>query len=151
MSLKTTPVSLLLTRKNPEVHSIPVTATVREAVAEMNRHRIGCVLVKDGSEVVGIFTERDVLTRVVSEARDPRTTPVADVMTPNPNRISTETTVGDAMKQMTEKRTRHLPVFDSSGQLAGLVSIGDVTRWQSEENQAEADHLKNYVFGEFPA
>ena len=71
-------------------------------------------------------------------------------MTPHPERISTETTIGDTMKLMTEKRTRHLPVFDTSGHLAGLVSIGDVTRWQSEENQAEADHLKNYVFGEFP-
>ena len=63
MSLKETPVSALLTRKNSEVYSTTAEATVMDAVVEMNRHRVGCVLVKDGAEVIGIFTERDVLTR----------------------------------------------------------------------------------------
>ncbi|MGE9291810.1 MAG: CBS domain-containing protein [Puniceicoccales bacterium] len=146
-----TPITTLLSRKSSEVYSTSPDQTVAEAVAEMNRHRVGCVVVLDGEDLVGIFTERDVLTRIVAEAKDARTTKVAEVMTPGPEYLHTSDTISSAMQRMTERRTRHLPVFDSKHSLVGLVSIGDVTRWQSEENQAEAEYLKNYAFGEFTA
>jgi CBS domain-containing protein len=149
MPLDTTPLKALLARKPVGVHSVSSDQTVSEAVDEMNRNRIGCVLVQEDGKLVGIFTERDVLTRVVARVLDPRSTPVQEVMTPGPKSVSTRTTVGEAMRLMTDSRTRHLPVFDEADDsLAGLISIGDVTRWQIEENQAEAEHLKKYVFGE---
>jgi CBS domain-containing protein len=112
----------------------------------MNRHRVGCVLVMDAGRVVGIFTERDVLRRVVGAEIDPRSVPVSEVMTAEVTTISPETTIEETMVIFTERRFRHLPVCDH-GKLVGTISIGDVTRWNSDENQAEAQHLKNYISG----
>ena len=75
------PISVLLERKNSEVCSVSPTVTVAEAVAEMNRHRIGSVVVLDGGRLAGIFTERDVLRRVVGAGVDPLKATVAEVMT----------------------------------------------------------------------
>ena len=74
------PISAILERKGRQVYSVPPTATIAEAVAEMNRHRVGSVLVMDGPRLVGIFTERDVLRRVVGATLDPKQTCVTDVM-----------------------------------------------------------------------
>lgn len=140
------PVSAILERKGRQVYSVPPDITIAEAVAEMNRQRVGCVLVLEDGKVVGIFTERDVLRRVVGEAVDPRTVPVRQVMTPEVMTISPQTTIEETMVIFTERRFRHLPVCDH-GELVGTISIGDVTRWNSDENQAEAQHLKNYISG----
>ncbi len=140
------PVSAILERKGRQVFSVPPDITIAEAVAEMNRQRVGCVLVLEDGKVVGIFTERDVLRRVVGEAVDPRTVPVRQVMTPEVMTISPQTTIEETMVIFTERRFRHLPVCDH-GELVGTISIGDVTRWNSDENQAEAQHLKNYISG----
>ena len=120
-----------------------------DAVAEMNRHRIGSVLVIDDGRLVGIFTERDVLRRVVGSAMDPKSTLIADVMTAGVITISPEATIEETMVLFTEKRCRHLPVLED-GRLVGTISIGDVTRWMSDAHRAEAEHLKNYITGGFP-
>jgi CBS domain-containing protein len=124
--------------------------SVADAVAEMNRHRVGSVLVLDSNRLVGIFTERDVLRRVVGAGVDPRTSRVADVMTANVITISPEVTVDETMVLFTEKRCRHLPVLDQ-GRLVGTISIGDITRWMSDTHRAEAEHLKNYITSGFSA
>jgi CBS domain-containing protein len=103
----------------------------------MNRRGIGSLVVTDGGRVVGMFTERDVLVRIVAAGADPAATPVRQVMTTDVVTIQPETTVKAAMMMMTERRCRHLPVLDH-GQLAGLISIGDVTRWNLRE---QADHI----------
>ena len=105
--------------------------SVADAVAEMNRHRVGSVLVLDGGRLVGIFTERDVLRRVVGATVDPKRTLVADVMTAGVITISPDVTIEDTMVLFTEKRCRHLPVVDN-GKLVGTISIGDVTRWMAD-------------------
>jgi CBS domain-containing protein len=115
----------------------------------MNRQRIGSVVVKDVNRVVGIFTERDVLTRVVAAAKDPKKTIIRDVMTKNFESIKEDTSVEDAMQMMTELRVRHLPVL-KDGKLLGMISIGDVTRWLLKVNQMEAETLRQYVFSEYP-
>ena len=143
-----TPVSALLERKGSTVHSVAPTLSVFEAVAEMNRRTIGAVVVLDGSRLVGIFTERDVLRRVVGAGLDPRRTLVADVMTPAVTTIAPDTTVDDTMEIFTEKHFRHLPVV-SGGRLLGVISIGDSTRWMADAHRAEAEHLKNYITGGF--
>jgi len=151
MSKNTTPITTLLAKKGPNVFSTSPEKSVSDAVCEMNRQRVGCLVVLENDQLVGIFTERDVLTRVVTEAKDARETKVGDVMTPDPVILHADDTVTTVMEIMTENRTRHLPVFDSDEKLIGLLSIGDLTRWQMEENRAESDHLRQYVFGEYSA
>ena len=149
MPLDTVSVSAVLKEKAASVFSIAADATAASAVAEMNRHRIGSVMVKEGGQYVGIFTERDVLTRIVSDQRDAGATPVSEVMTRDYRRITAKTSVEEAMQMMTDYRVRHLPVFDGDG-LLGLLSIGDVTRWLLKVNQMEAETLRQYLFSEYP-
>lgn len=144
------PVSAILDRKGRNVFSVAPDITVAEAVAEMNLHRIGSVLVIDGGRLVGIFTERDVLRRIVGPGLDPHSVLVEKVMTTNVTTISPEATIEETMALFTEKRFRHLPVMEH-GELAGTISIGDITRWISDHHRAEAEHLKNYIAGGFPA
>ena len=149
MPLNKVPVTILLKDKSTSVYCIAVNSTVDAAVSEMNRQRVGSIIVKDAEKVVGGFTERDVLTRIVAAGRDPKTTAVSEVMTADFLSITQDTSVEDAMQMMTDKRVRHLPVFDDQ-QLLGLISIGDVTRWLLKVNEMEAENLRNYVFGEYP-
>lgn len=145
-----TPISALLERKGSAVYSVTATMSIADAVAEMNRHRVGCVIVFSGDRLAGVFTERDVLRRVVGAGIDPRVMRVADVMTPDVITIPPHTTIEEVMTMFAEKRCRHLPVVDD-GRLIGLISIGDVSRWVADSHRAEAEHLKNYIAGGFPA
>lgn len=145
-----TPVAALLERKGTAVHSVASTLTVAEAVDEMNKNRIGCVVVIEGSRILGIFTERDVLRRVVGAGIDAKTTLVSEVMTTNVYTINSRTTIEQTMTLFADKRCRHIPVIDD-GRIKGLVSIGDISRWVADMSRAEADHLKNYIAGGFPA
>jgi len=145
-----TPVAALVERKGTAVHAVASTITVAEAVAEMNMKRIGCIVIIDAGRIAGIFTERDVLRRIVGESRDPKTTRLAEVMTRDVHTIPPETTVEETMVFFAEKRCRHIPIV-SHGELRGLISIGDISRWMADTNKAEADHLKNYISGGFPS
>jgi len=144
------PISALLDRKGRSVYSVSPTMTVCEAVTEMNRQRVGSVLVIDNGKLVGIFTERDVLRRVVGAGVDPRRALVSEVMTTGVISITPEATVEETMVLFTEKRCRHLPVLEH-GQLVGTISIGDITRWMADAHRAEAEHLKNYITSGFSA
>ena len=141
-----TPITAILDRKGRHVYAVSPTMSVSDAVAEMNRHRVGSVLVLDAGQLVGIFTERDVLRRVVGAGVDPKRALVADVMTAGVITISPDVTLEDTMVLFTEKRCRHLPVVDN-GKLIGTISIGDITRWMADSHRAEAEHLKNYIAG----
>jgi CBS domain-containing protein len=145
-----TPVSALLERKGPAVHAVSPSITIAEAVAEMNRNRIGCIVVLEAGKLVGIFTERDVMRRVVGAGIDPRSMRVADVMTRNVHTVPPEATIEQTMALFGEMHCRHIPVV-VQGQVKGLISIGDISRWMSDASRAEADHLKNYIAGGFPA
>ncbi|ADE53290.1 CBS domain-containing protein [Coraliomargarita akajimensis] len=150
MPLNKVSVVSILKEKSSSVHCVAEQVTVAEAVNEMNRQRIGSILVKaDDGTVTGIFTERDVLVRVVSAGRDPQATKVQEVMTPDFESIAPDTSVEDAMQLMTEQRVRHLPILDG-GTLCGMISIGDVTRWLLQVNEMEAENLRKYVFAEYP-
>lgn len=143
------PVSAILLDKGNRVETTTLEATVTEAVRVMNRARIGSLVVVDGERPVGIFTERDVLTRVVDEGRDPKTTRVGEVMTRELAVIGPATQVNQVMAIMTEKRYRHLPVV-AAGRLAGMISIGDVTRWSIKGQQTTIEDLLSYITGEYP-
>ena len=141
-----TSIATLLEQKGRDVRSVPTTVTVLEAVREMNRHKIGSVLVMDGTRLAGIFTERDVLLRVVGAEIDPVTTPITKVMSSTVLTITPETTVQQVMDIFTDRRCRHLPVI-KDGQVAGLISIGDVSRWVASMHRAEAESLRQYISG----
>lgn len=125
-------------------------ATATEAVEEMNRHGVGSVVVMDADQIVGIFTERDVLKRVVGCGLDPKTVRMPDVMTPNPVTVGLDITAQATMELFNEKHCRHLPVL-AQGRLVGLISIGDISRWMSDVHRTECEHLKNYISGGFVA
>ncbi len=140
------PLTAILDRKGRNVFSVAPDVSVSDAVAEMNRHRVGSILVLDHGRLVGIFTERDVLRRVVGAGLDPKTTPLASVMTAGVITITPESSIEETMVIFTEKRCRHLPVMDD-GTLVGTISIGDITRWMADAHRTEAEHLKNYIAG----
>jgi CBS domain-containing protein len=145
-----TPVSALVERKGSAIFSVPPTITIAEAVHEMNEHRVGCVLIMESGRIVGIFTERDVLRRVVGADVDPKVVLVSDVMSRNVFTISPCTTVEETMLLFAERRCRHIPVVQGD-RITGLISIGDISRWMAEASHAEAEHLKNYIAGGFPS
>ena len=141
-----TSVDYLLSQKEDAVYTVDLEATVEDAVKEMNDHKIGFVMVLSSSKLVGVFSERDVLVRVVADGLDPKTTLVSKVMTTDVRTISPGDTAEKALEIMATHRCRHLPVMRKK-QLVGLLSIGDVTRWITRTHQLEADHLRSYVTG----
>jgi CBS domain-containing protein len=138
------PVTKLLDQKGESLESVTPETTVMEAVRRMNERRIGSVLVMEDGRLAGIFTERDVLTRVVPQQMDPTRTPVAEVMTRQPVIIPPTTTIEEAMMVVTGTRRRHLPVVQD-GKVLGMVSIGDLTRWVVRDQQRTIDDLFDYV------
>ena len=139
----------VLESKGPSVYSVAPEVTVLDAVRKMNRERVGSLLVCVSNELVGIFTERDVLTRVVDAGCDPASTRVVDVMTSEVETVRSSTGVQDAMALISERRFRHLPVIDD-GRLLGVVSSGDLTRWVSRNQKGHIQHLENYITGQVP-
>jgi CBS domain-containing protein len=112
----------------------------------MNRHKVGSVVVMDGDRLVGIFTERDVLYRVVAPGIAPASTAITTVMTANPKTISSDMSIQDTLAMISEKRCRHLPVMEGD-RMVGLVSQGDITRWLVDAHRAHAEQLMNYITG----
>jgi CBS domain-containing protein len=139
----------VLAGKGTAIHYVIPEATVLDAVVKMNDERIGALLVCVSGEMVGIFTERDVLCRVVAEGRNPAATKVLDVMTQEVVAVRSTTSVEEAMAVFTERRLRHLPVVDD-GKLMGLVSSGDLTRWVSRNQEGHIQHLMNFITGKYP-
>jgi CBS domain-containing protein len=123
--------------------------TVLVAVDEMCRHHVGALLVEQGDTPVGIVSERDLLTRVLLARRDPSTTRVGDVMTQQIVCVDIETEPREAMRIMTERRCRHLPVV-AKGKVVAMVSIGDVVRWASLNQEYEIQMLHEYLEGKYP-
>jgi len=101
--------------------------TVRSAVDAMIHHRIGCVLVVDGSALVGIFTERDVLNRV-SPQPEALERPISEFMTPSPETLKIDDSIAYALHSMSVHGLRHLPVVDATGRAVSIISIRDVLR-----------------------
>ncbi len=137
----------ILKNKGGLVHSVEPEATVMEAVQSMNQHKIGALLVHRGKRLLGIFTERDVLVRVVDAGLDPNATTVQQVMTTNIHTVDSSTTVNEAMKIMTAERFRHLPIVDGE-RLMGMVSIGDIMIRTLQENKSYSHNLLAYIHGQ---
>lgn len=136
----------ILRNKGDEVWSVPADTTVSHALQEMADKNIGAVLVMDSGRIAGIFSERDLARKVVLQGRECKETLVAEVMTSQVVGVRPDETVHECMAIMTEKRIRHLPVVDS-GQVAGIVSIGDVVKSIISEQLFLIEQLELYITG----
>ena len=119
-------------------------AAVLEAVKTMDRERIGAVAVTEGTILVGIFSERDLMLRVVLENRDVERTRIREVMTSPVETIRRDSTADDALKLMLEKHIRHLPLVDRDGKLAGMISIRNLLQDKVEDLTDQLDSLEAY-------
>ncbi len=137
----------ILSSKGSTVHSIEPQSSVLAAISKMNQHKLGALVVMHQGRVVGMFTERDVLRRVVGEQRDPATTSVAEVMTSDVICVGPTADIDDIAAIMQQKRIRHLPVCDQDHELLGLISIGDVNAFHSSNQEAQIHFLSEYIYG----
>ena len=138
-----------LDRKGRDVVTMVADDSVLTAARLMNSRGIGGIVVLDDDEVVGIFTERDVLRRVVAERLDPAKTLIRDVMTTPVYTCRPEAKLSECVALITEKRVRHIPVVDDTG-LCGIITSGDILASQMEEQADTIEHLHRYVFDTRP-
>jgi CBS domain-containing protein len=134
----------ILQGTNREVIQIGVGATVFDAIKAMVEANVGALLVTDGDEIVGIFTERDYLRRIAVEGRRSRTTLVEEVMSAPVVCVTPKTGIEEGMALMTDRRIRHTPVIDD-GALVGIVSIGDLVKFQTQQQSFEIKYLQDYI------
>lgn len=142
------PVSVLLRRKGDQVVSLNTDATVHDALARLAEENIGAVVITDQEgALAGILSERDIVRELATAKQDVLGGPVSRVMTAQVKTCSPTTNTDELMQVMTERRIRHVPVVEDGRKLVGVISIGDVVKWQLDELSMEAEELANYVRG----
>jgi CBS domain-containing protein len=134
---------LLRITRTPLV-TVSTRASVMEAVRLMHEEHIGAVAVVDDNRLIGMFSERDLMNRVVRERRNPEQTLVGDVMTSPVITIPRSATADDALKLMDEKLIRHLPVVNTDGRLAGMLSVRSLLHEKVQELTDQLDSLEAY-------
>ena len=137
----------ILAGKDSNVISVEPQATVMEAAVLMNHYRIGFLVVSDGERPVGVFSERDILRRVVVARLDPGKTLVSEVMTREMLVCNPATSLEEARSVMKNRRIRHLPVVDENERLVGLVSIGDLNAYDANAQEQTLHVLQEYIYG----
>jgi CBS domain-containing protein len=131
-----------------EVYFVDAAHTVLTAARWMVERNIGAVPVVEGGKLVGIFSERDIMKRVVTEGRDPATTLVRDVMTPNPLVVAPAEKLENCMILMKQHGFRHLPIWDGQT-LLGLVSLRDLLLRDLTEKDDEVRHMRAYIHASY--
>ncbi|MBZ5513794.1 MAG: CBS domain-containing protein [Acidobacteriia bacterium] len=130
--------------------AVETSATVLEAVQVMAEEGVGAVAVVEDGELRGIFTERDVMLRVVLRERRPQETRVKDVMTTPPQTTSRDTPAEQVLSYMLEHHIRHLPIVDNAGKLLGMLSIRNLLEHMVEDLQHEIHSLDQYLLNDGP-
>ena len=136
----------VLRTKGRAVHTIDPEASALEAAQRMNERRIGSLLVVRAGRIMGIVSERDVMTRLVARERSPATTTVEQIMTPDVYVASPHTLLADLREVMHARRIRHVPVLDQ-GEIAGLVSLGDLNVANIRVLTQTIGFLEGYIAG----
>jgi len=137
-------IAAVLRSKGSEVETITTHATVGDAVARLGQRRIGALPVVEGTEVVGIMSERDVIYCLRDHGPDVLGWPIARVMSSPAITVTPDTEVLAALALMTQRRIRHLPVAEGDG-IRGIVSIGDLVKYRMERIEAEAEAMREYI------
>ncbi len=138
----------ILDKKSGPVACIDAEDTVLDAARLMNERRIGALVVTRGEKVIGIFTERDILNRVVATQRSAGKTVVKEVMTAPVACCRRKTTESECRAVMRSKRIRHLPVVEDE-RLVGIISIGDIIEDESAEKDETIHYLHEYLYGSY--
>ncbi len=134
----------ILASKAPrDIISIDPRKTVTEAAKMMSHNKVGSVLVLDEGKLLGVFTERDLMNKVVAQDKDPQTTPVQEVMTSKVAVGKTGMTIQEATEIMSQNRIRHFPIAED-GKVINMISAGDILTWQAKQNEMAVRHLENY-------
>ena len=142
-----TAAQILRSKPDQIVHTIEPTASAYEAVKLMADRNVGALVVVEHGKVVGIVSERDYARKVALMERSSKDTPLRDIMSSPVMYVNPEQTTDQCMVLMTENRLRHLPVMDS-GQLIGLVSIGDLVKATISDQQFIIEQLEHYISGQ---
>jgi len=137
-------VSDILKGKQGPLLTISSEASVFDMVAQMVEANVGSLLVTVGGRIEGIVTERDYLRRVTLEGRTDKETPVSEIMTSPLIVVTPETSVEECMAIMTDRRIRHMPVVED-GEVVALVSIGDLVKFQSQQQDFKIQYLTDYI------
>ena len=140
----------ILARKGSQVWTIGPEASVYEAIELMDERGAGALLVLSGGRLVGMISERDYARKVILKGRSSRDTRVSEIMSTPATTVTPDDRAIDCLRLMTERRIRHLPVLDN-GELAGVLSIGDLVNAVLSAQAAEMRSLKSYVAGHYPA
>jgi len=127
------------------VVTVSRTATVMDAIQAMAGAKVGSVAILDENVLEGIFSERDVMLRVVAEGRDPKTTTLEEVMTSPVQTIQKRTTGEEALRIMVQNHIRHLPVVDETGQIQSMVSMRSLLEERIQELHQQLDSLESYI------
>jgi CBS domain-containing protein len=125
-------------------------SSVLEAVKLMSKIRVGAIGVVDGEKLIGIFTERDLMVRVVLNSREPSTTAVADVMTAPVESVRPDGDPQRALEQMVDHHIRHLPVTDDAGHILGMLSVRHLLQERLEKARHEAESLEAFLSADGP-
>ena len=134
----------ILEEKGDEVLAIEADASVFEAIKRMVEANVGALLVTDKGEIAGIVTERDYLRQVTLKGRTDKETAIREIMS-SPLIVATpQMTIDECMALMTDRRIRHVPVVED-GQVVGIVSIGDVVKFKSNQQSYEIQYLHEYI------
>ncbi|MHB8643319.1 MAG: CBS domain-containing protein [Gaiellaceae bacterium] len=139
-------VSEILRGKSNDVLKIEASATVYDALVKIVDANVGSILVTEGGRVTGIMTERDYLRKIAVLGRTSHNTKVSEIMTSPLIYVTPATTIEEAMAIMTDRRIRHLPVVENDD-VIGIVSIGDVVKFQSQEQSFQVKFLTDYISG----
>ncbi|MFI4985947.1 MAG: CBS domain-containing protein [Alphaproteobacteria bacterium] len=140
-------VAQILKSKGAAVTTVTPDVKIEDALHTLSRRRIGAVLVVGADDkVAGILSERDIIHGLANHGPRVLAMSVSEIMTRSVVTCTPENTVEEIMREMTNRRIRHLPVLDG-GRLAGIISIGDVVKNRLEELSAESDMLRNYIVG----
>jgi CBS domain-containing protein len=133
------PISSVIARQ--KILSAPASMTIREAARQMKQRNVSSIVVVEAGRLVGIFTERDALARVLAEGRDAKATKLADVMTAHPQTIGPDKPVGHALLMMYEGGFRHVPVV-RDGRPVGMISARDALGPELQEFESELERRK---------
>jgi CBS domain-containing protein len=139
----------ILQQKGRAVWTTSPQSTVYEAIGLMGEKNIGALVVVEGSEVVGVLSERDYSRKVVLQGRTSRDTLVGDILSRPAITVSCGDSIETCMQIMTSRRIRHLPVVDDD-RLMGLVSMGDMVKWVMQSQRHTILQLQGYISGEYP-
>lgn len=137
-------IATIIDSREQRIISCSPAHSVRAAAQLLADNRIGCLPVLEGGQVVGVFSERDLLYCVARDGGEVLERPVSEVMTAPPITIDKTTDAAGALSLMTRRRIRHLPVMDG-GALVGFVSIGDLVKFRIDRVEREAAAMREYI------